>query len=58
MVLGDLLQPDRAARLEAFSDRQPNALTLPEVVTGPHAPESPMQALVTPRDPSARRWTR
>ncbi len=50
MVLGDLLQADRAARLVAFADRQPNALTLPEVVTevlkatwGPHTPESPMQ---------------
>jgi hypothetical protein len=32
MVLGDLLQPDRAARLVAFADRQANALTLPEVL--------------------------
>jgi hypothetical protein len=32
MVLGDLLQPDRAARLVAFADRQTNALTLPEVL--------------------------
>lgn len=46
MVLGDLLQPDRAARLVAFADRQPNALTLPEVLRavldatwGPHGSE-------------------
>lgn len=32
MVVGDLLQPDRAARLIAFADRQQNALTLPEVL--------------------------
>lgn len=32
MVLGDLLEPARAARLVAFADRQPNALTLPEVL--------------------------
>ena len=32
MVLGDLLQPARAARLVAFADRQANALTLPEVL--------------------------
>jgi hypothetical protein len=32
MVLGDLLQPDRAARLVAFADRQQNALTLPDVL--------------------------
>jgi hypothetical protein len=32
MVLGDLLQPDRAARLVAFADRQPGALTLPDVI--------------------------
>lgn len=32
MVLGDLLDPARAARLVAFADRQPGALTLPEVV--------------------------
>lgn len=50
MVLGDLLQPDRAARLVAFADRQPNALTLPEVLRmvveatwGPHGSESAMQ---------------
>ncbi|MEZ5418288.1 MAG: zinc-dependent metalloprotease [Vicinamibacterales bacterium] len=50
MVLGDLLQADRAARLVAFADRQPNALTLPEVLRmvvaatwGPHGPEPPMQ---------------
>ncbi len=50
MVLGDLLQPDRAARLVAFADRQANALTLPEVIAdvfkatwGPHAAESPRQ---------------
>ena len=48
MVLGDLLQPDRAARLVAFADRQTNALTLPDVVAevlkatwGPHGSESP-----------------
>ncbi|MFN7976897.1 MAG: zinc-dependent metalloprotease [Vicinamibacterales bacterium] len=51
MVLGDLLTPDRAARLVAFADRQANALTLPELVDavikatwGPHGAESPMQA--------------
>jgi Met-zincin/Domain of unknown function (DUF5117) len=50
MVLGDLLQPDRAARLVAFADRQPNALTLPEVLRmvfdatwGPRTPESTMR---------------
>lgn len=50
MVLGDLLQPDRAARLVAFADRQANALTLPEVIGevfkatwGPHGSESPRQ---------------
>lgn len=50
MVIGDLLTPDRAARLVAFADRQPNALTLSEVLRGvidatwgPHAPETPMQ---------------
>ncbi|HTK29624.1 MAG TPA: zinc-dependent metalloprotease [Vicinamibacterales bacterium] len=32
MVIEQLLQPDRAARLVAFADRQPNALTLPELV--------------------------
>ncbi len=32
MVLSDLLEPARAARLVAFADRQPNALTLPEVL--------------------------
>jgi Met-zincin/Domain of unknown function (DUF5117) len=49
MVFGDLLQPDRAARLVAFADRQPNPLTLPEVLRmvfdatwGPHSTESPM----------------
>ncbi len=53
MVLGDLLQPDRAARLVAFADRQANALTLPEVVTdvlkatwGPHGTESPRQVSI------------
>lgn len=52
MVLGDLLTPDRAARLIAFADRQPKALTLPEVVDavlaatwGPNAgPNSSMRA--------------
>ncbi len=50
MVLGDLLQPDRAARLVAFADRQASPLTLPEVISevlaatwGPHAAESPRQ---------------
>jgi hypothetical protein len=32
MVLEPLLTPERAARLVAFADRQPNALSLPEVV--------------------------
>jgi hypothetical protein len=32
MVLADLFQPARAARLIAFADRQPDALTLPEVI--------------------------
>lgn len=32
MVLGDLLTPDRAARLVAFADRQANVLTLLELV--------------------------
>ncbi len=32
-VIEQLLQPDRAARLVAFADRQPSALTLPELVT-------------------------
>jgi hypothetical protein len=31
-VIEQLLQPDRAARLIAFADRQENALTLPEVL--------------------------
>jgi hypothetical protein len=51
MVLGDLLTPDRAARLVAFADRQANALSLPEVIDavlkatwGPHGAETPMQA--------------
>ncbi len=50
MVLGDLLQPDRAARLVAFADRQEGALTLPDVVQevlkatwGPTLPESRMR---------------
>jgi hypothetical protein len=53
MVLGDLLTPDRAARLVMFADRQANALTLPEVVDavvkatwGPHGAESRMQASI------------
>ncbi|MGE0359219.1 MAG: zinc-dependent metalloprotease [Vicinamibacterales bacterium] len=33
MVLADLLEPARAARLVALADRQANALTLPEVLT-------------------------
>ena len=32
MVLADLLEPARAARLVAFADRQTDALTLPEVL--------------------------
>ena len=32
MVLADLLEPARAARLVAFADRQAEALTLPEVL--------------------------
>jgi hypothetical protein len=32
MVLEQLLEPERSARLVAFADRQPNALTLPEVL--------------------------
>ncbi len=46
MVLGDLLQPDRAARLVAFADRQAKAPTLPEMIGeivkvtwGPHPAE-------------------
>jgi hypothetical protein len=31
-VIEQLLQPDRAARLIAFADRQANALTLPEII--------------------------
>lgn len=33
MVLADLLEPARAARLVSLADRQANALTLPEVLT-------------------------
>jgi hypothetical protein len=33
MVLEQLLDPERSARLVAFADRQPDALTLPEVLT-------------------------
>ena len=36
MVLADLLEPARAARLVAFADRQPQALTLPEVLQAVH----------------------
>ena len=32
MVLGDLFEPARAARLVAFADRQQNAIGLPEVM--------------------------
>ncbi len=32
LVVEEMLQPDRAARLIAFADRQENALTLPEVL--------------------------
>ena len=32
MVIGQLLDPERAARLISFADRQPNALTLPETL--------------------------
>jgi hypothetical protein len=32
LVLEQLLEPERAARLVTFADRQPNALTLPEVL--------------------------
>ena len=32
LVVEEILQPDRAARLVAFSDRQEDALTLPEVI--------------------------
>jgi hypothetical protein len=32
MVIGQLLQPDRAARLISFADRQQSALTLPEAL--------------------------
>jgi hypothetical protein len=32
MVLEQLLEPERSARLVAFADRQPNALTLPAVL--------------------------
>jgi hypothetical protein len=32
MVLEQLLEPERAARLVAFADRQPSALTLPQVL--------------------------
>jgi hypothetical protein len=32
MVLGDLFEPARAARLVAFADRQQNAIGLPEVI--------------------------
>jgi Met-zincin len=49
MVLEQLLEPERAARLVAFADRQANPLTLPEV----------LKAVVTatwgaPRDADAR----
>lgn len=33
LVLADMLQPERTARLVAFADRQENALTLPELLT-------------------------
>jgi hypothetical protein len=33
MVVGQLLEPDKAARLISFADRQENALTLPETLT-------------------------
>jgi hypothetical protein len=32
MVIGQLLEPERAARLISFADRQDNALTLPEAL--------------------------
>jgi len=32
MVIEQLLQPDRAARLIAFADRQPSAMTLPDLI--------------------------
>ncbi len=32
MVLEQLLEPERSARLIAFADRQPNALTFPQVL--------------------------
>ncbi len=32
LVIEEMLQPDRAARLVAFADRQENALTLPQVL--------------------------
>jgi hypothetical protein len=33
LVIGQVLQPETAARLISFADRQENALTLPEVIT-------------------------
>jgi hypothetical protein len=32
LVLGQLFEPDKAARLISFADRQPGALTLPETI--------------------------
>jgi hypothetical protein len=50
MVVEQILDAERAARLVAFADRQPNALTLPEVLetiikTTWDAPDAPTPAL-------------
>ena len=57
MVLEPLFNPERAARLVAFADRQPNALTLPEVVDAVLARTWRAPADTDPRHKSLRRVT-
>ncbi|MGQ0734437.1 MAG: zinc-dependent metalloprotease [Acidobacteriota bacterium] len=57
MVLEPLLEPARAARLVAFADRQPGALTLPDVVQAMLARTWRAAADADPRHGSLRRVT-
>src|SRR5690606_8129744 len=57
MVLEPLLDPARAARLVAFADRQPGALTLPEVIDAMLARTWNAPRDADPRHRSLRRVT-
>ncbi|MGE0043704.1 MAG: zinc-dependent metalloprotease [Vicinamibacterales bacterium] len=58
MVLEPLLEPARAARLVAFADRQPGALSLPEVVDAVLAATWRAPADTDPKMASLRRVSR